>query len=197
MNRKSLLNQLELAYAPLTAFEFAEIKDDRLIDRALEKASLYLIGQRPVITFENVVPDKTVYQLNFEVYQRGNPNVLKCQLPFDQEIFGLINENVVDVGVNYFDKSTRQEKIPFQNIRGFSLFRHTKNGREFIIWFSPEKFLQNWWKGFIDCEIEGDWKSFTNYKVHYVGKATKQSILKRLTGHGDISRHSVFRSSSN
>lgn len=183
MNRKSLLNQLELAYAPLTAYEFAVVKDDKLIDRALEKASLYLIGQRPVITFENVIPDTTIYQLNFEIQQKGNPNVLKCQLPFDQEIFGLIKDEVVDVAFNYLDKSINQEKPPFQNIHGFSLVRHTENGKEFIIWFSPEKLLQNWWKGYIDCEIEGDWKSFTNYKIHYVGKATKQSILKRLTGH--------------
>jgi hypothetical protein len=48
---------------------------------------------------------------------------------------------------------------------------------------SPEKLLQNWWKGDIECEIEGDFRSFLDYRIHYVGKATKQSILKRLTGH--------------
>lgn len=183
MNRKSLINQLELAYAPLTAYEFAIVKDDKLIERALEKSSLYIIGQRPIITFENVIPDTTVYQLNFEIHQKGNPNILKCKLPFDQEIFGLIKENVVDVAFNYLDKSIKQEKPPFQNIHGFSLVRHIKDRKEFIIWFSPEKLLQNWWKKNIDCEIDGDWKSFTQYKVHYVGKATKQGILKRLTGH--------------
>lgn len=183
MNRKSLLNQLELAYAPLTAYEFAIVKDDKLIERALEKASLYLIGQRPVITFENVIPDTTIYQLNFEIHQSDNPNILKCKLPFDQEVFGLMNDNLVDVAFNFLDKSIKQDKPPFQNIHGFSLVKHKKEGKEFIIWFSPEKLLQNWWKGNIDCEIEGNWKSFIKYKVHYVGKATKQSILRRLTGH--------------
>lgn len=183
MTRKSLLNQLELAYAPLTAYEFAVIKDDPLIERALWKASLYLIAQRPVITFENVVPDTSVYQLNFEIHQRGNPNILKCRLPFDQEIFELADHNVVDVAFNYLDKSIKQEKPPFNNIHGFSLIKHKDGGREFIIWFSPEKLLQNWWKGNIECEVEGDFTSFTRYKIHYVGKATKQSILKRLTGH--------------
>lgn len=42
MSRKSILNQLELAYAPLTAFEFAVLKDDPMIERALWKASLSL-----------------------------------------------------------------------------------------------------------------------------------------------------------
>ena len=186
MNRKNLINQLELAYAPLTAYEFALVKNDKLIEIALEKASLYIIGQRPVITFENVFPDINVYQLNFEIHQRGNPNIVRCKLPFDQEVFGLYNDNVLDVAFNYLDKSVVQDKLPFYNIHGFSLVRHKGEGREFMFWFSPEKLLQNWWKGNIDCEIEGDWKSFTKYRVHYVGRATKQSILKRLTGHSTL-----------
>lgn len=183
MNRKSLLNQLELAYAPLTAYEFAVVKDDKAIERALEKASLYIIGQRPVITFENVTIDTTVYQLNFEIHQKGNYNILKCQLSFDQEIFGLVENNIVYVAFNYLDKTVKQASPPFNNIHGFSLVKRKKGGKEFLVWFSPEKLLQNWWKEIIECEIEGDWKSFLHYKVHYVGKATKQSILKRLTGH--------------
>ena len=167
----------------MTAYEFAIVKDDQLIERALEKASLYLIAQRPVITFENVIPDTTEYQLNFEIHQKGNPKILKCKLPFDQKIFGLIDDNVVDLAFNYLDKSIKQVKPPFHNIHGFSLVKHKEGGKEFIVWFSPEKLLQNWWKGLVDCEIDGDWKSFVKYKVHYVGKATKQSILKRLTGH--------------
>ena len=183
MNRKSLLNQLQLAYAPITAYEFAVIKDDQSVDKALDKASLYLIGQRPVITFENVIPDTKVYQLNFEIHQKGNSNILKCNLPFDQEIFGLTEDNLVDVAFNYLDKSIKQENTAFNNIHGFSLLKHKKEGKEFLIWFSPEKLLQNYWRGIIDCTIEGNWKSFLQYKVLYVGKATKQSILKRLTGH--------------
>ena len=54
---------------------------------------------------------------------------------------------------------------------------------QFLIWFSPEKLLQNLWNDYIDCEIKGDIDSFTRYQVHYVGKATKQSVLKRLKGH--------------
>ena len=137
MNRKSLLNQLELAYAPLTAYEFAVVKNDKAIERALEKASLYIIGQRPVITFENVIPDTKVYQLNFEIHQKGNLNILKCKLPFDQEIFGLMEDNVVDVAFNYLDKTINQVGQPFNNIHGFSLVKHRKEGKEFLIWFSP------------------------------------------------------------
>lgn len=183
MNRKSLLNQLELAYAPMTAYDFAIVKNDELIERALEEASLYIIGQRPVISFENVTSDLLKYQLNFEIHQKGNPNILKCKLPLIQPIVGSKEKDNISVGFNYFDKSVEQNTAPLFNIHGFSLFKNHENKVEFLIWFSPEKLLQNWWKGHIKCEIVGDIKSFTKYKVHYVGKATKQSILKRLTGH--------------
>jgi hypothetical protein len=183
MNNKTLLNQLELAYAPLTAYEFSVIKDDPLIEKALYKASLYLIAQRPVITFENITPDKYKFQLNFEIHQRGNSNILKCELPFDQKVFKLTDHKLIKIGFNYFNTTTAQEKDSFQKIHGFSLIKQQENKDELIIWFSPEKILQNWWKGQIECDIQGDFRSFTNYKVHYVGKATKQSILKRLKGH--------------
>ncbi len=185
MDRKILLNQLELAYSPLTAYEFAVVKNDKLIERALKRSSLYVIAQRPAITFENLYSDNKEFKLNFEIHQQGNVNILKCELPFDQEIFGLIKDNEVEIAINYLNDSLKEEN-PFSNIHGFSLLSNRNNKKEFIVWFSPEKLLQNWWKGFVNCAILGDWSSFLSYQVHYVGKATKQSILKRLTGHSTL-----------
>ena len=181
--RKSILNRLELAYAPLTGYEFAIQKKDSLIELAMEKASLYVIGQRPVITFENVIPDSFEYALNFEIHQKGNPNILKGKLPLIQKCVDSKPNDLIAIAVNFLNKQETQNEFPIGNLHGFSLAKQLENKREFLIWFSPEKLLQNWWKEQIDCEIEGDFKSFLNYKVHYVGKATKQSILKRLTGH--------------
>ncbi|MBU2062255.1 MAG: hypothetical protein KKH44_10465, partial [Bacteroidetes bacterium] len=183
MERKSLINQMELAYAPLTAYEFAILKDDPLIERALEHASLYVLAQRPVITFENVIPDPENYQLNFEIRQKGNDNILKCKLPLIQKVVESTDQDTIGLAFNFLDKKSDQSIPPLFGIHGFSLFKESESEREFLIWFSPEKLLQNWWKGHVECEIEGEFKSFLEYKVHYVGKATKQSILKRLTGH--------------
>jgi hypothetical protein len=183
MERKVLLNQLELAYAPLTAYEFANLKTDEKIEQALEFASLYIIGQRPVITFENITPDFDNFQLIFEIHQKENPNILECKLPLDQKYICLKNEDNIGIAFNFLDKSYKERNLPLKNIHGFSLLKIKDHLEEFIIWFSPEKLLQNWWKGYIECEIVGDFTSFTKYKVHYVGKATKQSIFKRLTGH--------------
>jgi hypothetical protein len=183
MDDKRLINQLELAYSPLTAYEFAVTRNDKDIEQALYKASLYLIAQRPVITFENVIPDKKEFILNFEIHQKGNSNILKCRLPLAQPIVGSTENDTIFIGFNNLDKSLIQDLPPYFNIHGFSLVKQLPNKEEFLIWFSPEKLLQNWWKDYIECEIEGDYKSFLRYKVHYVGKATKQGILKRLTGH--------------
>ncbi|MFH7014169.1 hypothetical protein ACHRV5_20125 [Flavobacterium sp. FlaQc-52] len=183
MNRKSIVNKLELAYAPLTGYEFAIVKQDPHIERALEEASLYVIGQRPIITFENVVPSHRDFSVSFEIHQKGNPNIIKGKLPFMQNaISGTFNGNIA-IAFNFLDKEKIKKEPPFGNLHGFSLAKQTKDKAEFILWFSPEKLLQNWWKGHIKCEIKGDYMSFLKYKVHYVGKATKQSILKRLTGH--------------
>lgn len=183
-SRKSIINKLELAYAPLTGYEFAIIKQDPMIEMAMEKASLYVIGQRPIITFENVIVDSLEYTLNFEIHQKGNPNILKGKLPLIQESADCKFDDTIAVAFNFLDKEHENNKtFPLGNLHGFSLVKQLKDSQEFLLWFSPEKLLQNWWKKQIECEIDGDFKSFLNYKVHYVGKATKQSILKRLTGH--------------
>lgn len=186
MDRKSLLNQLELAYAPLTAYEFAITKNDIFIEKALENASLYIIAQRPVLTFENVYVDENSYTLNFEIHQKGNSNIIKGKLPLIQKVVDSNENDTIAVAFNYLGKSEVDNTFPLKNIHGFSLAQVLEYETKFLIWFSPEKLLQNWWKGNIECVLEGDFRSFTIYKVHYVGKATKQSILKRLTGHNTL-----------
>ncbi|MES2864428.1 MAG: hypothetical protein V4666_09945 [Bacteroidota bacterium] len=186
MNRKSIANKLELAYAPLTNYEFAIVKDDKYIERALERASLYVIGQRPVITFENLVPNFLDYSISFEIHQKGNTNILKGKLPLKQASISGVFGDTIAIALNFLDKEDIKNKPPFGNLYGFSLSKQTDSTPEFILWLSPEKLLKNWWKGDIECKIEGDFKSFLKYKVHYVGKATKQKILQRLTGHSTL-----------
>ncbi len=180
MLNRSLINILELAYAPITAYEFSIVKNDKDIEKALENASIYIIAQRPVITFEKVIINNHNYSLNFEIHQKNNPNVLSVELPLIQKILNCSKNETIGIAFNFFEKKGFN-KFPINNVHGFSLIK-AKN-KELLIWFSPEKLLQNWWKNNIDCSINGNYKSFLHYKVLYVGKATKQGILKRLTGH--------------
>lgn len=181
-----IINKLELAYAPLSSFEFAKVKQDPMIERALEESSLYVMAQRPILTFEFVIPHHFDYALTFEIHQKGNKNKLICKMPFFQESLNTTFKDTIAIAVNSLDKDAFQPKLPFNNLYGFSIVKQDRGKNEFVAWFSPEKLLQNWWKGYIDCEIEGDYESFLNYNVHYVGKATKQGILQRLTGHSTL-----------
>lgn len=121
--------------------------------------------------------------LTFEIHQKGNPNTLKVKLPIFQDILECTKKDQIACAFNFLDKSKKQTGFPLYNIHGFSIVKVLKTEKKFLVWFSPEKLLQNWWKGIIKCDIIGDFRSFLKYKVLYVGKATKQSIFKRLTGH--------------
>lgn len=185
MNRKSIVNRLELAYAPLTAYEFALLKDDPFIAKAIEQASLYVIAQRPVITFENVIPERFEDALSFEIHQKGNPNILKGKLPLIQASLGSEGDNIA-IALKFLDKEKPQTVSPFNNLHAISFAKQIEGKSKFLLSFSPEKLLQNWWKEQIECDIEGSYESFLNYKVQYVGKATRQSIFKRLRGHNKL-----------
>jgi len=182
--KKLIENKLELAYCPITGFEFALSKEDPYLEHALEEASLYLICQRPILTFENLfIFEDMIY---FDIHQRGNQNILKGKLDVLQSELGISKKGYISLALNFLDKENIKKSQPFCDLYGFSIVNEFLNKERTIIWFSPEKILFNWWRGRIQCDIEGDFESFLKYKVHYVGKATKQSILKRLTGHSTL-----------
>jgi len=189
MDRKSIMNQLKLAYSPLSNYEFNFLKDDKIIEEIIEDASIYIIAQRPILSFENVTSNKEELLLEFEIHQKNNPNILKCKFPYLQEPIGASSDKDIIMAVNTIDPEYKTSEYPINKAHGLSLLEvediNDKNPK-FLVWFSPEKFLQNSWNNSIESVIEGDVRSFTNYVIHYVGKATKQSILKRLTGHSTL-----------
>ena len=186
MHRKSIINQLELAYSVLTNFEFSIVKNDPIIEKTLERASLYVIAQRAILSFENIIQHESGSIIEFEIHQRNNPYILKCKLPILQKAFNTKGDFSIGMAVNYIDKKKNKFDNPNCGVYGLSFVEYRETEERFLIWFSPEKLLQNYWRGEIECEIEGNIRNFLNYKVHYVGKATKQSILKRLTGHSTL-----------
>jgi hypothetical protein len=146
-----------------------------------------LFAQRPILSFENFIMNYNDSLLEFEIHQKNNPEILKCKFPHLQKVIGASGEKDIAISLNTIKSS--QEKVvddEHDKIHGFSLVEYPNNYVEkhkFLVWFSPEKFLQNYWSNIIECDIEGDIRSFLKYKIHYVGKATKQSVFERLTGH--------------
>ena len=89
----------------------------------------------------------------------------------------------IETGVGTDDPNSDISKQLLNHINGLKFF---SNDETFIVWFSPEKFLHNYWVGFFNANIKGNIRNFTKYKVHYIGKATDQDIWRRLTGHAAL-----------
>jgi hypothetical protein len=182
MPRKSFLSFLKLAYSPLSTFDFSLLRDDPIFEKILEQSNLYVICQRPILYFDNIIFNNQDAAINFEIRQENKNDVLKCNLPLNQRNIttDLTKEIFAAFGRN--DKSLKSDKQPIRRVDGFHLYQDD----EHLIWFTPEKFLQNVWVDQIEADITGDIRLFTKYSVLYVGKAIKQHILKRLESHSTL-----------
>lgn len=167
-------------------YDFTILKSDEDVQHILRESKIYIIAQRPVISFENIKPDKTNTAITFEIHQKGNPNILTCSLPFFQPAIAKNEQLEILLYMGSNDPENKIISPPFNNIHGIKFLETDGKEIDFLIWFTPEKLLQNYWKGLIKCKIEGDIKDFLNYSVHYVGKATEQDIWKRLSGHNTL-----------
>lgn len=186
MQRKSLLNRLKLSCCPLSNYDFAHlIQFGENLKSILERSNIYIIAQRPALTFENLVADNTSHRspkLHFQIRQKGNEELLTCSFPFRQK--SLDNLHWKEIAM-YFDfdyefGNIEQDAPPFNHVRSFLLYGV---GNEIGSWFSPERFLFNYWNGQIRAKVKGNIQNFLNYHVHYIGKSTDQHVIKRLTGH--------------
>lgn len=185
-DRKILFNQLLLAYSPLCNYDFTILKRDPIIQEIIENSSLYVIAQRAEIRFDNIVNNEEEKLIEFEIRQYNNPNILKCKVPIFQENIATDPKKEVLLYLGSNDINNDFTKRPVNNVHGMKFYEKNVSDENFIVWFSPEKFLQNYWKGHLIADIEGNIHEFTKYKVHYVGQATKQDIWKRLTGHDKL-----------
>lgn len=153
----------------------------------MNSGKIYVIAQRPVLTIENLNIDGTNIMnpfVTFEIHQRGNKAKLECSMPIYQTAFGAEGDQWMHLGVTYtYPKPENPSgKPPFFSLSNF-LF---KTEKEETIWMSPEKFLYHYWREAIEANVIGDITAFTRYQVHYLGKATEQDIISRLTGHSHL-----------
>jgi hypothetical protein len=186
MEFKSLLGQLQLAYSPMSSYDFTILREDTIVQDLLKPSSLYVIAQRPILSFENIIFDEINPYISFEIHQKNNPEKLSINFPFFQPNVATDKEKEVIVLFGSNDPNHVFDRNDIKNVHGLKFYESSQEGENFLVWFSPEKFLHNFARGHIQAEIIGDIRKFLNYKVHYVGKATDQEIWKRLTGHSTL-----------
>ncbi len=183
MIHKGFSSKLQLAYSPISNFDFVALKEEEIIQQILHKSMLYVIAQRPVLYFDNMVFDTDTFSLTFEMKITGNDIVLQCKLPLMQEeIEPYENSVYVEFG-SHNKKWAPANTFPIKDVNAIKIYN---NEGDFLIWLSPERLIHLWQHEIISATIVGDLTPFTTYFVHYVGKATDQEIWERLTGHATL-----------
>lgn len=180
MNYSGFMSKLELAYAPLSNHDFTLIKSEEIIQEILTDSMLYVLAQRSMLTFENIVESPQGGSICFEIHKQGSDEILNCELPFYQEHLGQDESKPVTIEFGSYDPNWSQTGIPIKGVNGCKFYDHEG---KFLIWLSPDKFLHLHWNKEIESTVTGNIKHFTKFMVHYVGKSTDQPIHERLTGH--------------
>ena len=172
---KMIQIQASMLYPIVSAYEYEFLKGEKAVQDHIGECTLYLIVQRPLTYFTNLSDEPG--GLRFDITDdSGEP--LSCYLPFAENDFcppnGSIDLNLL------FLKKDMDKAAPFNDLGGFQLL---KRDGEFIVWYSPQKFIYEVLAGNLVAEIDGDPLRFSDYRVHYVGKAFSLKVWKRLTGH--------------
>ncbi|AZS21812.1 MULTISPECIES: hypothetical protein [unclassified Caulobacter] len=169
--------QVAVNYPIVSAYEFEFLKEEEVVRERLDKCTLYLLVQRPLTYFDNVVLDDGV--ISFEIAD-GETTPLACRV--DLVNAGLCGPGeAICVETHYFTKAPGKEQ-PFRDVGAIKLFRKDKS---LIVWWSPQKLLYEMLvRGLeVDTTGSGDPLSFLDFTVLYVGKAFDQKVWDRLTGH--------------
>lgn len=186
MKRGILINDLELGYAPMSAYAFKKLITDKEFRKGVVDSHIYIIAQRREIIFKDFSSSRDRKCVQFKIEQQNNCEVLNCILPVFQEHIATDFSKGVDMKLYNRKNTIGTVKENFLNKAQGVAFQELDvktNERKELIWFSPEKLLQNYWKGYINLELNGDYKKLLKYKVHYVGKSTEQNICHRLSNH--------------
>ena len=169
-------------YPLVSAWEFEFLKAEDIIRERWDNCTIYMVVQRPLTYFDNVVIDDRY--INFEIADGEKPP-LSCRINL------VANElcnpgEVVEISVEFFSKTPGQVQ-PLRNVGAFKIFREDGS---FLVWWSPQKILYEMLVNNLEVEIaEGNNPfAFLDYKVHYIGKSFSQKVWDRLTGHEKMQR---------
>lgn len=186
MTKGILLNDLELGYAPLSAYHFAKFIKDKEFHGNVLDSHIYIIAQRREVTFSNFFFWEKDLELSFDIDQEDNSVTVRCLLPLIQE--NIARDKTKSIELRLHNRKSTPYKIvgpPFKGTQAFTIQSTnpaTGNSKR-LAQFTPDKLLQNYWKGHIQAKFDGDYSKILEYNVRYVGKSTEQNICERLSNH--------------
>lgn len=168
---------LKMTYPTVSAYEFDTLKREAVIRERWNASTIYLIVQRPLTYFDNIVLEDMY--LRFEIADGDKPSV-PCRI--NLVAAGICQDGEqIEIKVGFYSKTPNTQQ-PIRNAAGFQLYRESG---EFIVWWSPQKLLYEMLIKGLEVEIaEGfDPHLFLDFKVHYIGKSFSQKVWDRLKNH--------------
>lgn len=169
-------------YPLVSAWEFEFLKEEDVIRERWDNCTIYMVVQRPLTYFDNVVIDDSC--IRFDIADGEKPPV-PCRINLVANGLCKYGE-LVEIHVEFFSKTPGKVQ-PLRNVGAFKAFREDGS---FIVWWSPQKILYEMLVNNLKVEIaEGSNPfAFLDYKVHYIGKSFSQKVWNRLTGHEKMQR---------
>ncbi|MDR6294296.1 hypothetical protein E9232_006850 [Inquilinus ginsengisoli] len=161
-------------YPPVSAWEFEHLKSERVIQERLQRSTIYIIVQRPMLWFDNVYPGNG--KIQFDITE-GSEKIIHCILDLG-EVFNLSVNEAIEFRVE-FHRDAPQDGPPYRNVAGIRVFKED----QFLVWWSPQKLLFESTTRGLPLLGAGDMDAFTDYEVQYIGQAFSQTVWDRLTGH--------------
>ncbi|WP_426954558.1 hypothetical protein [Muricoccus radiodurans] len=164
-------------YPIVSAYEFEFLQEEKIIRERFGSSTIYIIAQRPLTYFDNVVYEAT--NIWFEIAD-GNGTPLPCRIDLAENGICEVGE-ILELEIG-FHSDTPNCQQPHRNVGGFKLYR--ENG-EFVLWWSPQKFLYEMLVNGLKVYVgeEADPYAFLDFRIHYIGQSFSQKVWDRLTGH--------------
>ena len=165
-------------YPLVSAWEFEVLKTEDIIRERWDNCTIYMVVQRPLTYFDNVVVDESY--IRFDIADGEKPP-LPCRINLVAN--GLCEHGeLLEISVEFFSKMPGKEQ-PLRNVGAFKIFR--ENG-SFIVWWSPQKLLHEMLVNDLKVEIADGSNpfAFLDYKVHYISprrSGTGSRVTKRCS----------------
>lgn len=171
-----------MSFPAMSVYEFDFLKEEEDVIEYWKSSSVYIICQRPVLYFDDIIFDQGV--IHTKIRQRGDSNDLSLKIFIDSDNFSWLESDGCWVNLHFYDQDPIKQP-PYKNVAGLKLLN---NNHEFMFWFTPEKLIYEYLHGRISAKIDGNIHDFLTYNVHYIGQAQDQNIWERLSRHEKLSK---------
>jgi len=176
----------KIPYPPVSAWEFRQLKTEEAVRERLRASTVYILAQRPMLWFENVlVTDEAI---TFEINDGQGPAVKGRIEPIQIGLAKLGESLFVEGG---FHHDAANLPPPWNKAASLKVF--DADG-DLKVWWSPQKLLYEAINKDLQVQFAGDATRFMAFEIHYIGKT--KDLFKRMKAHAkyqDILIHERIR----